>query len=389
MRELSEGSWIVIKSAQRVELAAASRALTCPTGEGDFAVAADRVKLGPILAAALKSKIEHALSRNDFVTYRVVRNLQSLYLRGLQTQFKLDVVPGFIPSCNATDPVSIVEQFLYQNGFWNIHEVDSAGFLPLHYAALGGEPQVIKAMLDIRADFSRTTRKAQPLLGIPPWVSALGLALVCGHNDAARILIEAKAKVQETGVIAPALHLAAAGNNVEGIRLLVEAACDPVTNQSIFGFSAAVFACDMNALAALEDLLSRGVSIAGLLHATTQSSRGGAAGITQRLIQLKADIDEQWQTPWLTPLGALVALQSLRYRFTDTALTRQCYHLPGSTPLMMAILCGNYETAMTLLREGARLDLRNSRNVVAADLAEGAPQLLQEILKGDSIFCRV
>lgn len=56
---------------------------------------------------------------------------------------------------------------------------------------------------------------------------------------------------------------------------------------------------------------------------------------------------------------------------------------------MMAILSGNYETAMTLLREGARVDLRNARNVSAADLAEGAPQLLQEILKGDSIFCRV
>lgn len=388
MRELSEGSWVLIKSAERVELVVASRALGCPTGEGDFTVVADRVKLGPILAAALKGKMKRALTRSDFVTYRVVRNLQSVYLRGLETQPELDVVPGW--SCNADGPVSIVEQFFYQNGLWNIHEVDSAGFLPLHYAALlGGEPQVIKAMLELRADFSRTTRKAQPLLGIPPWTSALGLALACGHNDAAQILIKAKAKVQETGVLSPALHLAAAGNNVEGIRLLVEAGCDPITNHTIFGFSGAAFACDLVAPAALEELLRYGVSISGLLHATAESSRGGSGEVARQLIELKADIDEQCQVQWLTPLGALVALQSLRYRWTDTALTRHLYHLPGSTPLMMAILSGNYEIAMTLLREGARVDLRNARNVSAADLAEGAPQLLQEILTGDSIFCRV
>ena len=104
---------------------------------------------------------------------------------------------------------------------------------------------------------------------------------------------------------------------------------------------------------------------------------------------MKADIDEQCQMKWLTPLGALVALQSLRYRWSDTALTRHLYHLPGSTPLMMAILSGNFEIAMTLLREGARVDLRNARNVLAADLADGAPHLLQEILQGDSVFCRV
>ena len=321
MREFSQTSWVLIKSAQRVELVVASRALGCPTGEGEFAVAADTVKLGPILEAALKRKMESAVTGRDFVTYRVVRNLQGVYLRGLETQSKVDVLPGFLWGCNSDDPVSIVEQFLYQNGLGNIHEVDSAGFLPLHYAALGGEPHVIKAMLELRADFSRTTRKAQPLLGIPLWTSALGLALACGHNDVARVLIEAKARVQETGVLSPALHLAAAGNNVEGIRLLVEAGCDPITNQSIFGFSGAVFACDMVALAALEELLSRGVSMSGLLHATAESSRGGSGEVACRLIELKADIDEQCQVQWLTPLGALVGLQSLRYRWTGSDVT--------------------------------------------------------------------
>ena len=56
MRELSEGSWVLIKSAERVELVVASRALGCPTGEGDFTVAADRVKLGLSLQRHSRAK---------------------------------------------------------------------------------------------------------------------------------------------------------------------------------------------------------------------------------------------------------------------------------------------------------------------------------------------
>ena len=155
MRELSEGSWILIKSAERLELVVGSRALNFPTGKGEFAVATDKVKLGPILEAALKGKMRQALRKSDLVTYRVVRNLQSVYLKGLPAQLELDLVPGFISSADHT--ASIVEHFLYQNGFRSIHEVDIAGFMPLHYAALGGEAQLIKAMLEERADPTSTT----------------------------------------------------------------------------------------------------------------------------------------------------------------------------------------------------------------------------------------
>lgn len=387
MRELSDGSWILIKSAERLELVVASRAPSCPTGEGDFAVATDKVKLGPVLEAALRGKMRKALCEGDFVTYRIVRNLQSVYLRGLPAELEKDVVPGFVPG--ADDSVSIVEHFLYQNGFWSLHEVDSAGFMPLHYAALDGEPLLIKALLQQRADPTRTTRKTQPLLEIPAWVSALGLALLCRHHDAARLLIEGKAKVQEDGMLIPASHLAALSNNVEGIRLLFDSGCDPKKERNLLGFGAMINACDANSLGVLEELLSRGVNISQLLH-TTASSRGGATQITRRLIELRANIDERYQFRWLTPFGSLVALQSLRYRCgRDTALTRGSYHLFGSTPLMLALLRGNYETATILLREGARLDLRNLRKFSAADLAQGAPELLQEILKGDSVYCRV
>lgn len=389
MRELSDGSWILIRSAESIELVVAYRALGSPTGEGDFAVASDKLKLGPILQAALKGKMIKSMSQSDFATYRLVRNMQRLHLRNFPAELELDLVPGFIPS-SSDDTLSSVEHFLYQNGFRNIFEVDTDGFMPLHYAALGGEAQLIKAMLELRADPRITTGKGQPLLGIPPYISSLSLALLCGHNDAARLLIESKAKVQQKGALAPALHMAAFSNNVEGIQILLEAGCDPKKEKSLLGLSAAHFACDGNSFAAFEQLVREGVNISGLLHAMAMSSKGGIAEITLRLIELRADINEQWHVRSLTPMGGLVALQSFRYRFgKDTALTRLGYHLDGSTPLMTALLLGNYETAMLLLREGARLDLRNARKFSAADLAQRAPQLLQEILQGDSVYCKV
>lgn len=390
MRELSDGSWILIRSAESIELVVAYRALGSPTGEGDFAVASDKAKLGPILQAALQRKMIKSLSQSDFATYRLVRNMQRLHLRNFPAELEIDLVPGFIPSCSSDDILSRVEFFLYQNGFRNIFEVDIAGFMPLHYASLSGEAELIKAMLELRADPRITTGKGQPLLGIPPYVSSLSLALLCGNNDAAQLLIESKAKVQQQGALAPALHMAAFSNNVEGIQILMEAGCDPKTEKSLLGLSAAHFACDGSSFAAFDELVREGVNISGLLHAMAMSSKGGSAEITLRLIELRADINEQWHVRRLTPLGALEALQSLRYRFgKDTALTRLGYHLDGSTPLMAALLLGNYETAMLLLREGARLDLRNARKFSAADLAQGAPKLLQEILQGDSVYFKV
>ena len=387
MRELSEGSWILIKSAKRLELVVGSRAINGPVGEGDFAVASDKVKLGPVLEATLKGKMKSSLCRNDFVSYRIVRNLQNVYLRGLQGQLELDVVPGFIFS--ADNPASLVSHFLYQNGFWSIHEVDSAGFMPLHYAVLSGDVQLIKAMLRQRADPTRITRKGQPLLGLPPWVSTLGLGLMCGHNDVAKLLLEARAKAYQRNVVVSALHLAAYANNVEGIRLLLASGCDP-ESPNIFGIPAAMTACDANSLAALEELLKGGASISRLLNASAQSSLGGSAKVTRRLIELRANIDEQWQVQWRTLTGLIVAVQSLSYQLgKDTASTQQFYHAHGSTPLMQALLIGNYEIAMLLLREGARLDLRNARKFAAADLSGGAPETLNEILQGDSVFCRV
>ena len=393
MRELSEGPWIMVQSAMHIEVMVATDAFNRPTGEGAFAVADDKAKLGPVLAAALKRKMLNALRGGDLVTYRIVRNLQSVHLRGLDIEPEVNLIPGFVADkvCNTDDSAVVVAEFFHQNGFSRINELDHAGFRPLHYAALSGDAKLIKALLEQRADLSKTTRKGQPLIGVPPWLSALGLSVLCGHNRVAQLLIEAKARVQEGG-IGPALHMAANSNNHEGVRLLCGSGCDP-TEENIFGYSALQAASAANSLFAVDELLSRtGASdLSEVLHGAALSKHGGAQ-VARRLLERKADVDEQYQVPQLTVESSVVLAQSMQHRFRRrTSATRMFYHLHGATPLMLAILQANYETAWILVTEGARLDLRNAQGFSAADLARevGVPESLQEVFNGEVTYCRV
>lgn len=82
---------------------------------------------------------------------------------------------------------------------------------------------------------------------------------------------------------------------------------------------------DTDSFEALQALLNRtGTShLSKLLHSAASSSKGGSVQVIQLLIDLRADVDERYSVQWMSPLGALVALQSLRYRCGQvTSLTR-------------------------------------------------------------------
>ena len=388
MRELFDGSWILLRGGSQLELIEHTCVFFGSVGEGNFGVADDKTKLGPVLADALKRKMMKALQDKDVVTYRIVRSLQTVYLRGLNVEPTLDLIPGFSPVADAS--TSIVAEFFHQNGFSSINEVDHAGFRPLHYAALGGNPRLIQALVEHHADLTKTTRKGQPLVGSPPWMSALALCLVCRHNEAAQLLIAAKARVREGGVV-PALSAAAYSNNPAGIRLLCESGGDP-WEKNLFGFTALANACSVDQWDALQELLRHTgtADLSFLLHAAALSSEGGAQ-VTERLLANRANIDEQWQFS-SSLVRVLFGAQVLQRRLGRvTPATTVAYHVLGATPLMLAVLRANYETAWILITAGARIDLQNARKYSAADLArmKGAPEIIQEVLDGDAVYCRV
>lgn len=389
-RELSPDSlWILIES--KTSMKAVGTALSFPAGsvgEGDFTVAEDRQKLAPVLLKIVAQKLNYCLRVGDLPAFRRHFNLQSVHLRGL------DIPPlgGMLSSCEGHGDV--VAEFLHQNGLRNVGEADSAGWRPLHYAALAGNTKVLRGLLEQHADVNCRTSRDEPMLGFPVWMSALSLAIFFKHHESTQLLLAARAHL-EAGVAGGTMHLAAMSDNVEDIRLLCHVGGNPLA-RSLIGANSFEAAASSGSRAALEELMlgscPGSLDLSRALWSAT-GSRGGSAELVQRLIGLRADINFQFnlQRDFRRLGRLLLGAKALQYRLgRTTVLTTVAYHIHGSTPLMQAINSSQFEGAAALIAAGARLDIRNCRNWTAADFAKGRsiPVFLQLGLEGDRSECR-
>ncbi|CAE7592514.1 ANKRD52, partial [Symbiodinium microadriaticum] len=355
-------------------------------GEGVFTVARDKRKLAPILRQTLKRKLVLSLKSKDLEAYRVLLNLQSVTFRGLDVKPTSDLIPGDpADAAPGSESRSLeVAHFLHQNGFNSVTDSDSRGWSTLHYAALGGDPSLIRCLLEEQADVNLQTKKDQPLVGLASLVSPLAISVFFRHNEAARLLLAAKAKFE--GGLQPALNLAGISNNPEGIRIL----CD------IFGFSAMEAAAGQGQVEAVEEILRQaGGSVSSwILNRALYLAccfRGGKAEMIHRLIEMRADVNRPYPFKGFSFNAAFLVAKSLQHRFGKvTSISKMCYHSWGARPLMVAILSAQYEGAAVLIAEGARLDLPNKRGCTAIDLAQGQdlPFFMTEALEGRTGECK-
>ncbi|CAE7273959.1 Trpa1 [Symbiodinium sp. CCMP2592] len=389
-RELSQNStWILIRSETSIE--AVGAVLSFPggsVGEGEFAISEDRGKLAPVMQKILLQKLNHCLRVGDMPGFRRQFNLQTVHLRGLE----IEPIADLLPNSGAQDG-EVVAEFLHQNGLRSVGKADSAGWWPLHYAALAGNVEVLRGLLAQHADPNLRTSKDEPNMGIPLWVSAMELAVAFKHHEATRLLLAARANLD--GALSPVAQSAASFDNVEGLRLLCAAGARPLA-QNLFGLSGLQCAAGFGARAVIEEIViqARPGEI-DLSRALVDAAgfRGGSAELVQRLIGLRADVDFQISMSRdVKALGRLLfAAKSLQHRLgRRTGLTAYAYHLHGSTPLMQAIRSAQFEAAAALIAAGARLDLRNGQGWSAADFARGQaiPDFLRLGLEGDPSECR-
>ncbi|CAE6956283.1 mask-1 [Symbiodinium sp. CCMP2592] len=387
-RELSENaSWILIRSRTELELIASPfAAIGGSAGEGAFTLAEDKLQLAEVLLQALKRKLHLLLQREDLEGYRVLLNLQHVHLRGFSVRPWQNLVPGFEPTdLGVHDPSSLrASRFLHENGFSSLGDVDRRGWSPLHYAALAGDALVIECLLEQRADLHRLTQKDQPQAGVQPWASALAICVMFKHSKATRLLVAAKAQLNSG--IQPPLHMAAMANNAEGIRILCGAGCK-VNSKDVFGFSSFEAACGFGSLEAADELLQQAAYQIDVSRALfcAMANRGGKAELVHRLLALRADVDHQFKQSWLSLHGIYTCVRILQQKSGKaTFASRAAYHGDGMTPLMAAVMSGQYEGAAALIAAGASLDLRNGRKWSTFDFAreQSLPHFLMEALEG-------
>ena len=232
VRELSaDNTWILMQSSTSLEVVGTAFSFVSGSvGEGDFTIPEDRAVLAPVMKDILRHKLILCLKSGNLPAFRRHLNLQSVHMRGLGINLSESMVFEYEAALPAhQDPVA---EFLYQNGLESVAQQDRSGWFPLHYAALSGNPDVVGGLLLQRADPNQRTTRPEGKLGFPPWMSALDLAMFYKHNDAAQLLIAARAQLYG-GIHHPMIN-AAMSDNAEGLRLLCAAGGD-LKRRNLFG----------------------------------------------------------------------------------------------------------------------------------------------------------
>ena len=270
-----------------------------------------------------------------------------------------------------------------RHGFSKVCEYDKAGWSPLCYAALGGHPEVLEALLSKRANPNDTLRKPCLSAGLIKGQSVLHICVRFGNNEAMRVLLQAKADPNQPDSFgsSPLCHAGAFSDNVEGARLLLDARADAGAKDSSGG-KAFQWAANCGATEVAKELYNipgATTSLSELLHTAILIGQGSRNHI-EMLLSIGCDINEQWCLQ-LAPRPVHLFLRILAVKhslLTPTPLTTFAYHHRGATPLMASILFGSYAISGFLLEAKARIDLCNSRKQTAFDLAvqQSAPDAL-------------
>ena len=158
-----------------------------PVGLGKFTIPSDRERVAVVVHSMVLQKLHFYLRRGDLHNFRVLLNLQHVHLRGFSTGYIDDVVPGF--DSTQEDPSDFfLEKFLHQHGLHSPVERDEAGWTPLCYAALGGNPLLIVALLEQRANVNdRIGQASQEQVFMSAGASALIMCVCLNHIDAIQV----------------------------------------------------------------------------------------------------------------------------------------------------------------------------------------------------------
>lgn len=152
---------------------------------------------------------------------------------------------------------------------------------------------------------------------LPKWRVMTSVA-ACRHHEVARILIEAKAELSGTQLVGACI-----GNDPEGIRILCEegkVSPDAADHEGGYGVLAIHLACMYGAREALQELvalsfktLPGSINLSNVLWLATCFGNS-TAGLVQFLVDLRADVSEQFNLPMTNPVGALTRLMAVKYR---------------------------------------------------------------------------
>ncbi|CAK9078290.1 unnamed protein product [Durusdinium trenchii] len=364
---------VLVESAVHLTVAPGHQQVVLRPGEGSFSMAADRSAVAEVLQSLIKRKLKLYLEEGQIHRYRFLWSQQRVRLSGFSLAPVEDIVPGGPTEAEA------LSKFLYQNGFARLGERDAAGWSPLCYAALGGNPVLIREMLQERADPNDRITKPAHFAIMPKNTPVLHVVSFLHHQEALELLLEFRANVNAKDALGHiALHTASASNNAQGLRTLLHARA--MGAQGPAGMTPLMVASVEGSIDAVKTLVPL-CSPADLSSALLMSSCFcGSSELILTLMEQRADLNVQLKPTWT--MWLVFKLSRLHHHRHPSRLSLMVPDVSGASPLMCSILSGHFEAAQTLVTCGASVQLRNARGKNAQQLAEEvfAPPCLLEAI---------
>lgn len=423
-RELSAGNttMISIESPSLQTYEPPWQAAFFPPGEGRFSSQGDRDKVAAILKQIFGAKLLDCLAKEDLCSYRFWLNQKRMRFSGFNVPdsevvavLKQQVAAKLVHCLEQEDMVAyhfwlnqqqvrfntkdieeksgeeeyeatVLARFLHENSFTHATERDAAGWSPLCYAAMNGNPLLVSALLSARADANDRITKGRPECQIQKGMPVLQLSAYCRNCDVMKLLLSARAAVNDSDCRgATALHWAMISNTAQGVRILCEAGADA---ELISLPATAPLACTaLGSADALRELLVQRTTLdfKDALHFSLMF-RSGVKSVSV-LLEARADPNQPLQPTFGSSWWKVLQVLSLRHRLKSSRLSSLAYNHAGATPLMFSILAENYEAAALLVAAGARPEIRSARNKSAHDLARdiSAPSSVMQLLQGELV----
>jgi len=338
-----------------------------PACMGQFTVESDRDKVQCLIAEMLRTKLVSCVKNSQLQTYRMVLNLQHVYMR--KTRLGIERTRS-TKSLVVGDELQL-PHFMKQNGFESATEYQF-GWSPACFAALRGHAQVMKELLAGRANVNDTVKAHEKRFHIEKGMSLLMICAQFCNNVCMRLLIEQRADLNfRDSLGCTALHRAGIGDNSEGLQILLEAGCNPYRLDT-FGNNALVPSCSWGSVHSIRTLIAHvpDIDIGAALHFAVFGEGAPEETIPELLL---AGVDINAPMPLSRKMRFQFRLLARLAKWLDrrhgTHLFFFLTNVIGATPLIISLLSRSFHAAAILISAGCDVTLSNAAGRTAMDVA--------------------
>ena len=400
-----------------------------PVCEGAFTVESDKAKLQPTIAKLIDRRTSQALRENDMEWYRWLVSMRERLLDGVSSNASSEA------AADAPLSTPTLDAWLSEMRLSSVHETTDTGVPPLLYAALRGDVELVRAVLDAGADVNApcarkhnafAMQKGQTALDYASFMRdspevmqlllergadqmrrsgdvgcrTLGWALLAGHIGNLEALLKhappqlLHEQIGDFGDFSPMVFSVFGGRAHVFEWMMAKSSADevakwlgpPSSSGDAFGISLATHV--VNQVGDLE-LLKAVVHAGGDIHDAATMCRGGTKTVRVLFFLSNLVCRNSRPSPFFevwsyscrcTPLHAAVynanlpAVDALLEMGADVDSRRHRFKL---TPLHLAAQGGHDAIAQRLLEGGAQRGLRDAKGRTAARWAtlRGHPAL--------------